>query len=48
MTSIFVACLPFLYVVINILYSKWLKNIVLIDVFVLVIGFLIRLFFGSL
>ena len=47
-TSIFVVLLPFLYVLINILYSKWLKNVVLVDVIVLVIGFLIRLFFGSL
>lgn len=47
-TSIGVACLPLLYVLINILYSKWLKNIVLVDVVILVIGFLIRLFFGSL
>ena len=35
------------YILINILYSKWLKNVVLVDVIVLVIGFLIRIFFGS-
>ena len=47
-TSNYSIILPFVYVLINILYSKWLKNIVLVDVIVLVIGFLIRLFFGSL
>ena len=31
----------------NLLYSKFLKNIVLVDVVVLVLGFLIRLFFGA-
>jgi len=39
--------LPLLYVIINILYSKGLKNIALIDVIILVSGFLIRLFFGG-
>ena len=47
-TSIYAIILPFVYVLINILYSKWLKNVVLVDVVVLVVGFLIRLFFGSL
>lgn len=47
-TSIYAVILPFVYVLINILYSKWLKDVVLVDVIVLVIGFLIRLFFGSL
>lgn len=47
-TSVYVVILPFLYVFINVLYSKCLKNIVLVDVIVLVVGFLIRLFFGSL
>lgn len=47
-TSIYTIVLPFVYVLINILYSKWLKDVVLVDVVVLVVGFLIRLFFGSL
>lgn len=37
-----------LYIFINILYSKKLKNIALVDVVILVLGFLIRLFFGAL
>ncbi len=36
-----------LYVVLNILYSVWLKHVVIIDVIILVSGFLIRLFFGA-
>ncbi len=36
-----------LYIILNLLYSKFLKNIVLVDVVVLVLGFLIRLFFGA-
>lgn len=40
--------LPIIYVGINILYSKWLKHVVLVDVIILVSGFLIRLFFGAL
>lgn len=36
------------YVIINLLYSKWLKNIPLVDVMVLVSGFLIRVFIGAL
>lgn len=39
--------LTFIYLCLNILYSKWLKNVVLIDVIILVSGFLIRLFLGS-
>lgn len=37
-----------LYVVINILYSKWLKNIPLVDIIILVSGFLIRVFYGAI
>ncbi len=40
--------LPLIYVIINILYSKGLKNIALVDVVILVSGFLIRLFFGGI
>jgi len=39
--------LPIIYMVINYFYSAGLKNIVLVDVFIIVIGFLIRLFFGA-
>lgn len=40
--------LVILYVVINILYSKWLKNIPLVDIVILVSGFLIRVFYGAM
>ena len=45
--SYLVLLLTLLYLILNILYSKWLKNVVLIDVIILVSGFLIRLFLGS-
>lgn len=45
--SYLVLLLTLLYLILNILYSKWLKNVVLIDVIILVCGFLIRLFLGS-
>ena len=40
--------LVILYVILNVLYSVWLKHVVLVDVIILVSGFLIRLFFGAL
>lgn len=43
-----VILLVILYVILNILYSIWLKHVVLVDVVILVSGFLIRLFFGAL
>lgn len=46
--DLYALILPVLYVVINVLYSKWLKHVVLVDVIILVSGFLIRLFFGAL
>ncbi len=36
------------YVIINILYSKWLKNVPLVDIVILVSGFLIRVFYGAI
>ncbi len=44
MNSIFLVCS---YVIINLLYSKWLKHIILVDVIILVLSFLIRVFFGA-
>lgn len=38
---------PLIYIIINILYSSGLKNIALLDVVILVFGFLIRLFYGG-
>lgn len=37
-----------LYVIINILYSFWLKNIAIIDVFVIACGFVLRLWIGAI
>lgn len=45
--SWYVLSLPLFYVLINFLYSVFLKNVVLVDVIVIVAGFLIRLFFGA-
>lgn len=39
--------IPITYLIINILYSRLLKNIVILDVFIIVIGFLLRLIYGS-
>ena len=35
------------YIVLNLLYSKILKNIVFVDVICIVLGFLVRIFFGA-
>ncbi|MFC3868292.1 UbiA prenyltransferase family protein [Helicobacter equorum] len=37
-----------LYVIINTLYSLWLKNIAIIDVFVIACGFVLRLWVGAI
>lgn len=47
-SNLYALLLPLLYIIINILYSKGLKNVVLLDVVILVSGFLIRLFFGGI
>ena len=36
-----------IYFTLNILYSKWLKNIPIIDIVIPVIGFIIRILFGG-
>ena len=43
-----VIIIPIIYVVINILYSKYLKNIAIIDVLLLVSGFVLRVLFGGI
>ena len=45
--NIYIIVLSVLYFVMNYLYSKGLKNVAIIDVVILVIGFLIRVFLGS-
>ena len=43
-----VIIVPTLYLIINILYSKFLKNIAIIDVLLLVSGFVLRVLFGGI
>ncbi len=45
--SIFVVLIPLVYIIINIYYSKGLKNIAIIDVLILVFGFVLRVMYGS-
>ena len=44
---IFVFIIPIAYILINILYSKWLKHIPIIDVVVIVCGFVLRVMYGG-
>lgn len=39
--------IPIMYIVLNILYSKWLKHIPIIDVVILVSGFVLRVMYGG-
>ena len=45
--SIFVFLIPIIYVILNVLYSKWLKHIPIIDVVILVSGFVLRVMYGG-
>ena len=40
--------IPVFYLVMNILYSKWLKNIPIIDVVIIVVGFVLRVMYGGI
>lgn len=40
--------IPIIYLILNVLYTKVLKSIAIVDVFILVIGFLLRTLYGSL
>lgn len=46
--NLFVFIVPLLYLLLNILYSKWLKRKPIIDVVILVSGFLLRVIYGGL
>lgn len=39
--------IPITYIILNILYSKWLKHIPIIDVVILVSGFVLRVMYGG-
>ena len=42
-----VVIIPIVYIIMNLLYSKWLKNIPIVDVTILVLGFLLRVIYGG-
>ena len=45
--NIFVILIPLIYIILNILYSKKLKNVPIIDVVILVSGFVLRVMYGG-
>ena len=45
--NIFIILIPLIYIVLNILYSKGFKNIPVIDVVILMIGFVLRIVYGG-
>ena len=46
-TNIFIFVIPIVYLILNILYSKWLKHVPIIDVVILVSGFVLRVMYGG-
>ena len=46
-SNIFVILIPLIYIVLNILYSKKLKHVPIIDVVILVSGFVLRVMYGG-
>ena len=47
-TNVVTGLIMILYIIINLLYSKWLKHIVLLDIFIISFGFILRVVIGSL
>ena len=47
-SSIFIFIIPVIYIVLNFLYSKYLKNIPIIDVIIIVSGFILRVCYGGI
>ena len=45
--NIWAILIPIIYIILNILYSKWLKHIPIIDVVILVSGFVLRVMYGG-
>lgn len=45
--NIFIVIIPVIYLILNILYSKWLKHVPIIDVVILVSGFVFRVMYGG-
>lgn len=48
MNNVYILIVPFIYICINLLYSAWLKNIPIIDVIVIVTGFVLRVIYGGI
>ena len=46
--NVFIFIIPAIYIIINILYSKELKNFSIIDVVVIVCGFILRVMYGGI
>lgn len=46
--NVFVIIIPIIYLIINLLYSKSLKNIPIVDVVILVSGFILRVMYGGI
>ena len=47
-SNIFVFIIPIIYILLNILYSKVLKDVPIIDVSIIVAGFVLRVLYGSI
>ena len=47
MHSVGVFIIPFIYLILNIFYSKGLKNVLIVDVVILVSGFVFRVMYGG-
>lgn len=45
--NFFIILIPIVYIILNLLYSKWLKHISIIDVVILVLGFVLRVMYGG-
>ena len=45
--NFFIILIPIVYIILNLLYSKWLKHISIIDVVILVSGFVLRGMYGG-
>lgn len=45
--NVFIIIIPVLYLFLNILYSKWLKHVPIIDVVILMSGFVLRVMYGG-
>ena len=47
-SNIFIFIIPVIYIILNVLYSKIIKDIPILDVSIIVIGFVLRILYGSI